>query len=165
MFRGENMGINEFIKIGNRIKKLRIEKGFSQKEMATITGIPYSTYSNYENNNREPNLEQLKKIATALNIELTEFFIIDNNEEKIVDVSKLNSSEQLEILKEYGLKKPMLIKNLMTGETYEVGFKMQDILVGHFNKLNSEGKKEAVKRVEELTEIPRYTKPDEPTEE
>ncbi len=64
------MGINEIIQIGNRIRELRIEKGYTQKEMARLTGIPYSTYSNYENNNREPNLEQLRKIASVLNISL-----------------------------------------------------------------------------------------------
>lgn len=60
------MGINEFIQIGKQIKKLRIEKGYTQKEMSKITGIPYSTYSNYENNNREPNAEQLKKSPKLL---------------------------------------------------------------------------------------------------
>ena len=62
------MGINEVVQIGNRIRKFRIERGLSQKEMAKLTGIPYSTYSNYENNNREPNLAQLSKIASILGI-------------------------------------------------------------------------------------------------
>lgn len=64
------MGINEYIKIGNRIKQLRKDKGYSQKEMSELAGIPYSTYSNYENNNREPNKKQLDKIANALDISL-----------------------------------------------------------------------------------------------
>lgn len=64
------MGINEIVQIGNKIRKLRMEKGFSQKEMATLTGIPYSTYSNYENNNREPNIDNLQKIADVLNVTL-----------------------------------------------------------------------------------------------
>ena len=62
------MGINELVQIGNRRRKFRIERGLSQKEMAKLTGIPYSTYSNYENNNREPNLAQLSKIANILGI-------------------------------------------------------------------------------------------------
>ena len=61
------MGINEYIKIGNRIRQLRLEKGYSQKEMAALAGISYTTYSNYENNNREPSMKQIEKIATALN--------------------------------------------------------------------------------------------------
>lgn len=72
------MGINEIIQVGNKIRKLRTNKGFSQKEMAELTGIPYSTYSNYENNNREPSIEQLKKIANVLETNL--FDIIEINE-------------------------------------------------------------------------------------
>lgn len=70
IFSGENMGINEVVQIGNKIRKLRSEKGFTQKEMASLTGIPHSTYSNYENNNREPSSEQLEKIANVLGISL-----------------------------------------------------------------------------------------------
>lgn len=66
------MGINEFVQIGNLIKKLRIEKGLTQKGLAELANIPYSTYSNYENNNREPNAEQLTKIATALDVSAPE---------------------------------------------------------------------------------------------
>ena len=62
------MGINDYIKIGKRIRKFRTEKGYSQKQMATLCGIPYSTYSNYENNNREPGMEQIEKIANVLEI-------------------------------------------------------------------------------------------------
>ena len=62
------MGINEYIKIGNRIRQLRLEKGYSQKEMAALAGISYTTYSNYEHNNREPSMKQIEKIATALNM-------------------------------------------------------------------------------------------------
>lgn len=60
------MGINEVVQVGSRIKKYRKSKGITQKEVARLAGIPYSTYSNYENNNREPNEAQLRKIASAL---------------------------------------------------------------------------------------------------
>ena len=62
------MGINDFIKIGARIKKTRIEKGLSQREMAKTLGIPYSTYSNYENDNREPSSCIISKISKVLDI-------------------------------------------------------------------------------------------------
>ena len=50
------MGINELIKIGSRIKAYRKESGMSQREMADKLGLSYSTYSNYENNYRDPPL-------------------------------------------------------------------------------------------------------------
>lgn len=71
------MGVNEFIQIGTQLKKLRTEKGITQKKMAEIIGIPYSTYSNYENNNREPNAQQIKKIADALGVRATEILGYD----------------------------------------------------------------------------------------
>ena len=47
--------------------------------------------------------------------------------------------------------------------TCKIEFGKQQIsLVCAFNILNEEGKKEAIKRVEELTEIPRYQKPKTP---
>ncbi len=73
------MGINELINIGTRIKQKRMEKGYSQKEMAASLGIPDSTYSNYENNYREPNGAILSKIVTTLEVSLDEL-VTDNNE-------------------------------------------------------------------------------------
>lgn len=60
-----NMGINDFIQIGSTIKELRKAKGISQKEMSKLLDIPYSTYSNYENNNREPSADVIKKFLTS----------------------------------------------------------------------------------------------------
>ncbi len=71
------MGINEFIKIGSRIKQLRIDKGISQKEMASNIGIPVSTYSNYENDYREPKAEIINRIANALDIEISDLLKSD----------------------------------------------------------------------------------------
>ena len=56
------MGINDFIQIGSTIKELRKAKGISQKRKCLkLLDIPYSTYSNYENNNREPSADVIKK--------------------------------------------------------------------------------------------------------
>ena len=62
------MKINEFLKIGTNIKNARALKGITQKEAARLADIPYSTYSNYENNNREPEMEVLYKIADVLDV-------------------------------------------------------------------------------------------------
>ena len=62
------MGVNDFIKIGDRIKQLRQEKKISQKDMSEMLGLKTSTYSNYENNYREPGAEIIIKIAEALDV-------------------------------------------------------------------------------------------------
>lgn len=62
------MGVNELVQIGTRIKELRLKRGLKQKELADKVQIPYSTFANYENNKREPNQEQIEKIADALGV-------------------------------------------------------------------------------------------------
>lgn len=65
------MSLNEFIKIGTRIKRIRMDKKMSQRAVAEALGIPYSTYSNYENNNREPSHDTLKRIADVLGVSVS----------------------------------------------------------------------------------------------
>ena len=43
------------------LKKARLERGYSQKEVAENIGVAKSTYSLYESGNREPNVETIKK--------------------------------------------------------------------------------------------------------
>lgn len=63
--------LNDFLKIGDNIKKYRESKGITQKDMAeNILNIPRSTYSNYENNNRVPSLELLNRIAEVLKVDI-----------------------------------------------------------------------------------------------
>ena len=74
------MGINEIIKVGNNIKRIRKQKNISQKDMAKKLNMPYSTYSNYENNNREPNAATLRKIADILNVDISDLLNINSQE-------------------------------------------------------------------------------------
>ena len=49
------------------LRKYREAAGFTQsKDFASKIGIPYSTYTGYENQGREPKYDLLCKIATAL---------------------------------------------------------------------------------------------------
>lgn len=57
------LGINESFKIDITIKRMRITKGLTQKEVAKLLNI---SYSNYENDNREPNSGTIKEIAHIL---------------------------------------------------------------------------------------------------
>ncbi len=50
----------------NRLKVLRKEKGYTQVKMQMLTGIDQSDYSKIENGKRYFTLEQLKRIAVAL---------------------------------------------------------------------------------------------------
>jgi transcriptional regulator with XRE-family HTH domain len=59
------------MRIGEKIKKVRLQAGISQKDFSKILKIPVSTLANYENNHREPGIEVLKKIAAELNVPIT----------------------------------------------------------------------------------------------
>lgn len=47
----------------NRLKKLRVARGLSQRELADDLGLKVNTYRNYENNEREPSSTILVKLA------------------------------------------------------------------------------------------------------
>lgn len=51
----------------NRIAMLRKEHKISQKEFGSIIGVAQNTISNWENGNREPDFESLKKMASFFN--------------------------------------------------------------------------------------------------
>ena len=50
----------------NRLKQLRIEKGYTQIKMQMLTGIDQSDYSKIENGKRYYTFEQCRKLAIAL---------------------------------------------------------------------------------------------------
>ncbi|MBQ8433195.1 MAG: helix-turn-helix transcriptional regulator [Clostridia bacterium] len=52
--------------LGERIAKLLDEKHISQKDLASMIGVTESALSRYINNEREPKIEVLANLATAL---------------------------------------------------------------------------------------------------
>lgn len=55
-------------RVGNRIRKIRIEKGLSQIELAEKTGLTADRISKYENGARLPKNDMIKKLASALEV-------------------------------------------------------------------------------------------------
>jgi len=51
------------MKIGDKIKKAREAKGWSQKEVALSLQMDQSQYSKTENNKNDPHLSSIEKIA------------------------------------------------------------------------------------------------------
>ena len=70
--------IKEFYKkIGENVKKKRLEKGYSQLDIALEIGIKsVAFYSNCENlrYNKHFNLEDLYKLSKKFNVDICEFF-------------------------------------------------------------------------------------------
>ena len=57
-------GVREMYKetFPERLKRARLNTGFTQNETATETGIPRSTLANYETGRTEPDIETLCKL-------------------------------------------------------------------------------------------------------
>ena len=53
--------------LGERIKLLMDAQGYNQRELAGMVGVTESAMSRYLSNEREPKLEVIANLATALN--------------------------------------------------------------------------------------------------
>lgn len=127
------MGINEIIKIGDRLRLIRKKHGISQKKMSEILCIPYSTYSNYENNNREPSKEVLEKIALLFDV-------------SVMDL--INFSDR------YNLPGKNSAVYAFGSEEHQIAIDINSDL----EQLNLDGKREARKQVNLISKIPEYRK-------
>lgn len=63
--------------IGNKLKELRISKKLTQDELAELLNVAQGSYSNYENDKRDPDYDTLKKIARFYNV--TTDYLLDFN--------------------------------------------------------------------------------------
>lgn len=55
-------------RVGDRIRKIRTEKGLSQAELGAMVGLTADRIQKYENGARKPKADLLKKIAGALGV-------------------------------------------------------------------------------------------------
>src|SRR6478609_9203953 len=58
--------------IGTVIKEIRLRSGFSQVDLADISGLSLRSIQRIENNNTIPRGDSLKRIAGALNVNIEE---------------------------------------------------------------------------------------------
>lgn len=56
--------------MAQRLKECRIEKGYTQREVAIYCDITEKTYQNYELETREPKIEILIRIANLFNVSI-----------------------------------------------------------------------------------------------
>ena len=63
------------MKIGERIRGLRLDAGMTQEELAQKIGLKKQNISRYENSHVEPNIRTAKRIAEALGVSLEEMAV------------------------------------------------------------------------------------------
>ncbi|MGV3085296.1 MULTISPECIES: helix-turn-helix transcriptional regulator [Enterococcus] len=67
--------------LGKRLLELSVEKGISQRELATMIGVTETTVSRYIKGTREPKIEILSNLATVLDTTIDDL-IGEEKEEK-----------------------------------------------------------------------------------
>ena len=94
--------------LGDKIKQLRIKRGYTQEDVANMLGVSKSTISYYEKNARIPRIDHLMHLANILNEKIDVLLNDDSN----VEIKKtIISKEELKIIKE--LRKNEKIYNLV----------------------------------------------------
>ncbi len=120
---------------GEYMKQAMNMSGISQAELARTIGVARSTINGYVSGRRTKiGLPTLNAISHALDLDA---LVI------------LTECTELDIRN----------TDFLSNTRHPDGIRLQRLNTA-FNKLNTGGQAEAVKRVEELTEIPRYTAPD-----
>lgn len=72
-----------------KITKFRLERNWTEYQLAEKSGLPQSTISSWYRKNQIPTIPSLEKICNAFNITLAQFFSDENLE--IIHVTKIQS--------------------------------------------------------------------------
>ncbi len=120
---------------GERIKEARKKLGLTQKELAARMNTAETLICEYERGTRVPKYSTITRIAAAMGI--SPYAIIGFDDQAPEGMADVHASN----LNQYG---PHFYK-----------------LMDSFSKLNEAGQLEAVKRVQELSELQRYKRTEE----
>ena len=136
---------------GQRIKAARKAAGMTQKELGEKLGLSFQSIAQWENDLRNPKYDTLKRIAVALGVDREVLFT--DREREISEHSDIDGwCRAIDYYNVHDLKG--LIET-MKQHNYTLSDAEKETICA-LSKLNEIGQQEAVKRVEELTEIPRY---------
>lgn len=69
--------------IAKNIKRLRVVKKLSQKEICAESGVPQGQYSRIENGKVEPSVSTLEKLANVFEVNISDFFKNSQVEEEL----------------------------------------------------------------------------------
>lgn len=129
------------IPIGNNIKMLREEQGYSLDELSKMTTIPVDTLEQYESNLKTPKNINILKLASAL----------DPSGNRLLGDEDLPFALYVpgDNIENMGFMRALRDREIRPSEVN---------IITYFRELNELGQQEAEKRVGELTEIIRYLK-------
>lgn len=79
------------VNMGHKLKKLRIEKKLTQKQVAERTGVAVSAISSYESGDRYPSYVTLVKLASMYHVSCD--YLVGLSDTRTLDVTGLNDNE------------------------------------------------------------------------
>ncbi len=136
---------------GQRIQRARKRAGLSQKQLGEKLGLSASMIGQWENDLRKPKYGTLKKLANALDVWVYDLSSPEDTAERVKRLEEFYMPDELD----YAALPPRDKSERPIEGNYQR-------IAAAFDKLNPNGQQEAVKRIEELTEIPRYCRQDAP---
>lgn len=134
------------MKVGERIREIRKSKKLSQKNLGDLLGVSQAMVAQYENGDRNPKIEQLQKIAVALDVSIDQFL---SSEEQMFSKDTL-----------YFLGSDKSLQNLpeQASSGAEITTHDEDYFISRVKKLNLSGLSRLDEHVEDLLKIPDYRK-------
>ena len=94
--------MGEKMSVKDKLKEKRIERGYTQKKLSELCGIAESTIRQYELGKRNPKLETIEKIATALEFPVHVFVETvqpdDSKQRLLAYYEKLSEAKRKELL-------------------------------------------------------------------
>lgn len=86
-----------FMKLGEKITKLKKLKNLSQVALAEATGISRDAISKYERGDSVPSVDYAKRIADALGVSL-DYLVSDNDKEDVLDNDAVKRIKEIQNL-------------------------------------------------------------------
>lgn len=126
------------MKIGDKIKELRMGKGFTQEYLATLTGFSKSYIQKFEENKREINTSQLVRLADALNVGISDILSGSNFNTKDFKFSSIEFRDKNSLYNLDEFKKSITIDLYPKFYAYETLENVLEESVGFKNPIANE---------------------------
>lgn len=136
--------------VGENIKRIRTERGLTQKQLGDLCGMADSAIRRYELGKANPKMETLYKIATGLGVSI--ILLVKGCENKY----PLTKEEYETAMWNAIINKAN--NATVTTRTVYVDVEKEDKIVDLFEMLNDAGQDKAIEHTEMLTKIPEYQK-------
>ncbi|MDI3533883.1 MAG: hypothetical protein PWQ82_248 [Thermosediminibacterales bacterium] len=117
--------MDEFEKIGKKIREIRLRMGFTQEQLGERAGLHYSYIGQVERGDKAPSLKTLKKISKALNTSLD--YLLESKE-------TYDTRKKEEVLKEEVF---FLLKNCDTRQLESL-LNIMRLIISEFNYIKNQ---------------------------